>query len=230
MMKNKIIGYIVIFVIIFGCKKDETKSLSIKDDIDSLFDLTKYQKIFQKKINDSVLIFEGKNKRFLIKGQYNFVKNYKIGWWKSYDYIDKEKYIDVEFFKEDGKKKELNNQIIFYKDNMVDTPYSKFYTKQYDANNKVILYDFYCSETIGLINSAVVNIGIISGEEPLLYPTDFECKKIVDGRYQYSLDISKYTKYSDLKIIGLFSEYSSDKKKNALGIDQIFINDTIQIK
>ncbi|UKB85392.1 hypothetical protein LF887_07150 [Chryseobacterium sp. MEBOG06] len=227
-MKN-IIKIFSIFIIV-SCKKEQKQPISIKTDLDNLFKIDNYQNVIKKKINDSVLIFEGKNERFSIKGQYNFVNNYKTGCWESYDNISKEKYLNVEFFKEDDKMKEFNNQIIFYKNNNVNLQSSKFYTKKYNPDNRVILYNFYCSKTVGSNYSAVVNIGIISGERPLLYPKDFECEKIADGRYQYSLDLSKYTNHSDLKIVGLFSEYSTDKKKNTLGIDQIFISDTIQLK
>ena len=227
-MKN-VIKIFSIFILV-SCKNEQKEPISINKDLDDLFKIDNYQNIIKKKINDSVLIFEGKNERFSIKGQYNFVNNYKTGWWKSYDNISKEKYLEVEFFKEDNKKKELNNQIIFYKNNNVNFNSSKFYTKKYDPKNRVILYNFYCSKTVGSNYSAVVNIGIISGEKPLLYPTDFECKKIAEGNYQYSLDLSKYMSHSDFKIIGLFSEYSTDKKKNTLGIDQIFMSDTVRIK
>lgn len=228
-MKNKTIVSLLVFIVLFGCKKEEPRALSIKDDIDNLFDLTKYKKILQKKINDSVMIFEGKNKRFSIKGQYNFVSNYKIGWWKSYDITNKEKYLDIEFFKEIDKTKEFNNQIIFYKNNIIDTLYSKFYTKKM-RDDETLLYSFYFPKSWDKFYSTNINIGIISNERPLLYPTDFKSEKIKEGCYTHLLNLSKYKNHKDLNIIGLFSEYSINEKEKKISISEIFINDTIKLK
>ncbi len=60
------------------------------------------------------------------------------------------------------KAKELNNQIIFYRNNKIDTPNSKFYRKEYISKNKTIVYKFYCSKSSNELYSAKVNIGIIS--------------------------------------------------------------------
>lgn len=227
-MRNKIAGFLVL-VVIMGCKDKHQDTVFITDDIDNLFNLRKYQVTLQKKISDSIIQYKGKNDRFLIEGKYNILKKRKIGWWKTYDKMNGEKYIDVEFFNESDNPKELNNQILFYRGNKIDTLNSKFYSKEYDTKNNTILYNFYCSQGLNKLHSAKVNIGIISNGKPLFYPTDFECEKIADGHYQYSLNVSEYSNLN-LNIIGLFSEYSTNENKNKLGVDQIFINDTIQIK
>lgn len=226
-MKNKIICFFFIITVVIGCKKEQPTSLSIKDDINNLFNLKKYQKNFQKKVNDSVFLFEGKNKRFSIRGEYNFKKNYKTGWWKSYEINNKEKYLDVEFFKEVGEKKELLNQIIFYKDNNVDTISSKFYTRKI-INNKKISYNFYFPKSLDNFYSTNLNLGILSDEKPLLYPTNFKSRKIKSGNYHYLLDISEYEYFKPLIVVGLFSEYSKNDSKNTIGVNEIFINDTIR--
>ena len=184
------------------------------------------RQVRKKKLNDSIIQYEGENNRFIINGKYNFLKNYKMGWWKVYDKKNNEKYLDIDFFMEYDKGKEKSNQIIFYKNNKIDTSNSKFYTKQYDG--KTVPYHFYCSKTNDQLYSASVNIGIIA-DKPLLYPTDFRCKNIQNGVYQYSLNISKYQKYEQLKVVGLFSEYLNNKTKHELSVDQIFIDDTIKL-
>lgn len=229
-MINKIVVFFILSILILGCKDKQEKPLTIKDDLNNLFNLSNYQASRQQKINDSIIQYEGENNRFLITGKYNYLKKYKTSWWNVYDKKSKEKYLDLEFFKEYGNPKELNNQIIFYRGNKVNTFNSKFYTKEYNAKNKTILYNFYCSKSSNKPYSAKINIGIISNEKPIMYPVDFECTRITQGQYQFSLDISEYSEYNDLNIIGLFSEYSTNNTKNELGIDQIFINDTITTK
>lgn len=222
-MKNKLIIFLSLILLI-GCREKQDNVISTKDDLYNLFLLNNYQVNRKNKLNDSIIQFEGENDRFKIKGKYNFLKKYKTGWWKVYDKKRNEKYLDVDFFMENDKEKK--NQIIFYRNNKIDTSNSKFYTKEYSAKN--ILYKFYCSKSNNPLYSANVNIGIIAGK-PLLYPTDFRCENIKNGVYQYSLNISKYEKYQNLNIIGLFSEYLNNKSKREITVDQIFIDDTIKI-
>ncbi|WP_267405739.1 MULTISPECIES: hypothetical protein [unclassified Chryseobacterium] len=223
-MINKVIIFFLICIFFNSCK--QKKEVVIKDDIYNLFNLNHYKIYTQKKINDSIYQYEGKNDRFLIKGRYNYIKKYKTGWWYSYDRQIDEKYVDIEFYKDLHNSKESFNQILLYKKNKIDTMKSKFYTKEY-INKKILIYNFYCPISSDDVYSAQINIGIISNEKPLLYPTIFNCKRIKNGRYIYSLDISKYQEGKTFNMIGSFSEYS--KKENALGINQIILDDTLNV-
>ncbi|UKB84860.1 hypothetical protein LF887_04290 [Chryseobacterium sp. MEBOG06] len=226
-MRNRVIGFLFL-VIITGCNEDkQTNALSIKKASEEVFNLNNYQAKQQKKVNDSVIHYEGVNNRFLIKGKYNYQRKYKIGWWRAYDLKNNEKYLDIEFYKEFDKKKELNNQIIFYRNNKINASNSKFYVKKYNSKDNTILYNFYFPKSIDKIHSAKINIGIIADMKPLLYPMTFECNS-KNNSYSYSLDISKYKNHPVLNILGSFSEHSINEKKREIGINEILIDDTIK--
>jgi len=228
-MRDKVIGFLFL-IIITGCNKNkQVDILPINKDIDEIFNLNNYQRKQQQQINDSVIQYEGVNNLFLIKGKYNYQKKYKIGWWRVYDLRNNEKYLDVEFYKEFDKKKEMKNQIIFYKKNKINISNSKFYIKKYNSEDNTILYNFYFPKSTDKIHSAKINIGIIADMKPLLYPVTFECNNS-NNSYSYSLDISKYKAHPVLNVLGSFSEYSVNEKKKEIGINEIMIDDTLVVK
>lgn len=224
-VKIKLIFLSIILTWIISCKKDDSTGLNIKQ----MLDLSEY-KLSQRIINDSVVEYIGENEKFSIKGRYNKKQNHKIGWWNIYNKEEKEMFSKIQIFVEDGK--ERNNQILMYKHNKIDTSKSKFYTTDFEyQENRVykIKYNFFTPK--GTFKTKNVNLfyDIFTDENNSV------TKKISivvknNSHHYCEIDLSKYYHKKNIFIGGLFTEYSYGNKTDEMGINEIFIEDSIKIK
>ncbi|MDR6923960.1 hypothetical protein [Chryseobacterium sp. 2987] len=226
-MKNKLfLSIITIFTLLSCQKKHQVKASD--NDLNAILTLSNY-KTSQKTINDSIIEISGYNEKFTIQGKYNKNSKHKIGWWDIHYKMNDQKYFNVEFFLEDNI--ERKNQIIFYHQNKIDTSKSKLYTTNFKyENNKIskVIYHFYTPKSDFITKNVDLIYDITTDTK------DSEPQKIAlnihnNSHHYCEIDLTKYKNSKSIIVGGLFSEYSSNKAKTEMGVNDIFIHDTIQV-
>lgn len=230
-MKNRILLCMVVIKLsiafsLFSCKKKQ--KINRPDDLNSILALSNY-KTSQKEVNDSIIEISGYNEKFTIQGKYNKKSHHKLGWWDIHD-KNNQKFLKVQIFLEDTI--ERKNQILFYHQNKIDTTRSKLYTIDFKyENNKIkkIVYRFYTpmSDFVTKNVDLIYSITTINGETE---PRKLALKIKNNNRHYCEIDLSKYADSKRIVVGGLFSEYSSNKDETEMGINDIFIRDTIPIR
>ncbi|MBD3903568.1 hypothetical protein NAL32_00705 [Chryseobacterium sp. Ch-15] len=223
--KVRLIFLSIILTWIISCKKEDTSTLDIKQALD----LSRY-KLSQKIINDSIIEYTGENEKLSIKGEYNKNRNHKIGWWNVYDKKKKEIFSKIQIFVEDDKEK--INQVLIYDNNKIDTSKSKFYTKDIEyQNNRLskIKYNFFTPKSTFKTKNIDLFYDIFTDENnSVTKKASIEVKN--QSHHYYEIDLSKYYDKKNIFIAGLFSEYSYGNKTDEMGINEMFIEDSIKAK
>ena len=124
-----LILFLVVFII--SCNKRQENKIDNLKEFEVVLNLKNYD-IKKTKINDSIIIIEGKNNTYNTFGKYNIFRKQKTGWWRFNKNGDK--VLDIEYVSYDGN--EMRNQVIFYKKGEIDTTSSKFYTLNVVRNMK----------------------------------------------------------------------------------------------
>lgn len=229
-MKNKKYYYIILlklsvgFILVSCQKKHQVKSSY--SDLNAILTLSNY-KVSQKVINDSIVDISGYNKQFTIHGQYNVRSRHKLGWWDINDKIKNEKYLTVEIFLEGNI--ERKNQILFYHQNRIDTIRSKMYTVDFKyINDKKLkaMYHFYTPKSDFITQNVNLVYSVMTNNEDT-EPKEIALKIRNNSHYYCEIDLSKHANSKNIIVGGLFSEYSSNKNQTEMGINDIFIRDTV---
>lgn len=210
-MKNITVNNIVlifIFLIVFNCKKQETKMNVLK-----LTELKDY-KVTETKVNDSVLKVSGENVNYIIEGKMDLSNHSKQGWWTIKSKENKN-WVEIEYSFLD---KQFENQIKIYKDGVFDSKSSKFYNVS--LTNKDYLFTFHFPKS---------NYNTYNVEFDYIVSDTIQKKKIREG----SLKLKKNGEYyscpipanKNENIIGIVTRFSNFKQKDSvlLAVDRMFI-------
>src|SRR5690606_27939876 len=228
-MESKIKLIILLIISLFiSCNKKIDENPPI-NDVTQLLDLSKY-KLSANIINDSIQEYNDTNDNFLIKGNYNRKQNHKIITRTIYNKVNHEKYLMVEIFVENNI--ERNNQILFYQNNKIDYTRSKLYTVDILYKNDKLhkaAYNFYMPKSYFRTKNVDLIYEIITYKENS-NPQKLSLNIKNNNHHYCEIDLSNYNQDQNILIGGLFSEYSYNDKSQEMGINEIFINDTIKIK
>ncbi|KAA2220668.1 hypothetical protein [Chryseobacterium sediminis] len=222
MGKKLNLAVLIIPFLLHSCKKDQIANIDPK----FLLDLTKYS-LNKRAVNDSIIEYFGENKDFFIQGKYNNKLQHKTGWW-SISRKNKEMYTKIQIFLEGDKEK--NNQILRFNQNKIDTAKSKFYNLSFEYKNGRISkakYDFYTPKSAYHTEYADLYYDIYIGKKSV-ESKKIKLKIVNDFHHSYEIDLSKYENQRNIFIGGLFVEYSFNDKKEEMGINEIFLEDSLK--
>lgn len=213
-------------LLFLSCKK-ETHIKPMNKDLNNILALSNY-KISQRGINDSIVEYIGYNENFIIRGKYNRKFKHKIEWWNIYNKRNNEKYLSIQIFLEG--RVERKNQIVFYNQNKIDTFISKFYNVKFVHGKNGVqkaIYNFYTPKSNYYTKNVDFIYSLITDKEET-NPQKISLDINDNSFHHYEIDLSKYADSKKLLIGGLFSEYSYNNKTKKMGVNEIFIQDTIR--
>lgn len=227
MVKNKlIIGIILIFFSLVSCQKEKNEIDNLKE-LGLVLNLNNY-KTSEKKINDSIFLIKAKNDVYKTSGNYNKNNKSRTGWWNFYK--NNEKVLGVEFNYLD--KKEHVNQLIVFDNYKVDSLKSKLYKSEivFDKNGVIICqkFIFFTPNMETLKNKSVLNYIYLQNGKIIKEGTVENLKKN-DNRYSFMIPLN-LTENKNIVFKGIFSEITLDKEVTEVGLNEIYIEDSLVSK
>ncbi len=140
--------YILILFILLACSKKDKQLGHITFDKIASNSLSLLPNQISKKIDrDSVILIEGQNKHFKIKGCIDKKSKKRIGWWTGIDLTNNKNTFSIEYILLDNNKLEVN-QLKIYHNGKLDTLNSLFYT--FEQKGNLLQYQFYTPQTKGM--------------------------------------------------------------------------------
>jgi|GEM_PF-2045780 len=226
MVRNKLITGIILTVCLVGCKKEKNEIENLKE-LGFVLNLKNY-KIIEKKVNDSVISIEAKNDIYKTSGNYNKNNKSRIGWWNFYK--NNEKVIDIEFNYFD--KKEHVNQMLVYNHQTLDSSESKMYTSNIIFDKKGVIrgqkFNFYTPIIETEKNKSVLNYVYLQNDKIIKEGTIENLNKN-GSKYSFTVPLN-LIEGKNIIFKGIFSEITIDKEITEVGLDEIYVEDTLVLE
>lgn len=224
----KYIKLLILFLIIFimSCNKRQENKIDNLKEFGVILNLKNYD-IKKTKINDSIIIIEGKNNTYNTSGKYNIFRKQKTGWWRFNK--NEDKVLDIEYVSYDGN--EMRNQVIFYKKGEIDTTSSKFYTLNVVRNMKGNLvfhsFNIYTPQIETKMTKTLFDYIYYRNNE-VLKENAIENRMHEGNKYIYKINLDDI-KSDKFFFEGIFSEITIDKQITEVGRNAIYIQDTLTL-
>lgn len=221
MVKNNII------LIFFGlctlsCKKEDKTFISSNTLFNQITNLEQYSNV-QKIDEDSLIKIKADNDDYIIDGYISKKLNKKMGWWNIRDKNNALNKVKLQYIYFENKEKV--NQFIFYKDNIIDSVRSKFYTfdKKKQNNKDIITYSFCTPKSEKPALSANLYYLVMNNNNNDVLEESKSKSEKNKNHYQFKLEIPVE---GEIIIKGLFSEVLNVENEN-LGTNEILTDDLI---
>lgn len=203
---NKLHCFLLLLLFIFSCKGSSEKDNN-REKIDRLINISSY-KIKKKVINDTIIKIEGKNDNYYITGYLNSKRKKRDNWWKITSINNQKKILDIEYILIGNE--EIKNQIIFYKNNKIDSLSSKFY--KIKPKELGYLVSIYLPQSKFKTTSAKFKYNIIKKKNGVKSYIVNCIKK--ENKYSCIVDASEYG--NEISIKGIFRQFSELKNKDSV--------------